>query len=320
MKAIIVRQLGEPEVMRIEEIPDPVPGPGEVLVRIRAAGVNPVDCYIRSGLYAGRAELPYTPGIDGAGIVEAVGAGVTHRKVGERVYLSWPLTGTYAEKVLCREFQTHPLPERVNFAQGAAIGVPYGAAYRALFQRGHAVAGESVLIHGGSGGVGTAAIQLARAAGLRVIATAGSEKGLRQIQELGAHVALNHHDPGHLEQVREATCGRGADLILEMLANVNLSHDLGILARGGRVMVIGSRGRVEIDPRELLGDERSIVGITLFGLSEADSRSMHAAFIAGLETGTLRPVVSRDFPLSDAARAHHEILETSSFGKLVLIP
>jgi len=318
MKAIRVHEFGEPEVMHLEDVPELTPGPAEVVVRLHAAGVNPVDAYIRSGLYRPNLKLPYTPGLDGAGIIKAVGSDVKHRQVGQRVYVAWSLSGTYAEEVLCKEFQTHPLPAAISFGQGAAIGVPYGAAYRALFQRAHAVAGESVLIHGASGGVGMAAVQLARAAGLRVIGTAGTEEGEALVLTQGAHHVLNHRSSGYLERVQELTCGKGVDVILEMLANVNLDHDLGLLATGGRVVVIGSRGRVEIDPRTAMGKEAAILGMTLYNASENELASMHAAFCEGLENGTLRPVVSRELTLGDAAAAHHAVMEASTFGKIVL--
>jgi NADPH:quinone reductase len=318
MKAIIVDRYGEPEVMRMGEVADPVPAQGQVLVRVHAAGVNPVDCYIRSGLYSQPVAPPYTPGMDGAGVVEAIGPGVKHRKVGDRVYVARSLTGTYAEKVLCTEAQTHPLPDGISFGQGAAIGVPYGAAYRALFQKAHALPGENLLVHGASGGVGLAAVQLARAAGMWVIATVGSDQGRDLVLQAGAHAVLDHHDPGHLAKTADLTCGAGLDVILEMLANVNLGSDLGALATGGRVVIVGSRGKVEIDPRDAMSREAVIMGMTLFKASERDLGSMHAAFAAGLQNGTLRPVVSRELPLMEAARAHHEVLEGSTLGKIVL--
>jgi len=306
--------------MRLEEIPGPAPAPSEVVVKLHAVGVNPVDSYIRSGQYRPDLELPYTPGLDGAGVISTVGSEVKHRQVGQRVYVAWSLSGTYAEEVLCREFQTHPLPEGVSFGQGAAIGVPYGAAFRALFQRAHAVAGETVLIHGASGGVGVAAVQLARAAGLRVIGTAGTEEGQALVLAQGAHFALNHRSEGYLDKLADLTCGKGVDVILEMLANVNLDRDLGVLAKGGRVVVIGSRGRVKIDPRTAMGKETAILGMTLYNASDKELASMHAAFVEGLGNGTLRPVVSSELPLSDAAAAHHLVMEASTFGKIVLIP
>jgi NADPH:quinone reductase len=306
--------------MHLETVPDPVPGPGQVLVRLAASGVNPVDTYIRSGVYRLDLRLPYTPGLDGAGTITATGPEVKHRQVGDRVYVAWSLTGTYAEQVLCKEFQTHLLPEVVSFPQGAAIGVPYGAAFRALFQRARAVAGEKVLVHGASGGVGLAAVQLARAAGLRVIGTAGSERGRKLVLAQGAHHALDHHAPDYLAELQELTCGQGVDVILEMLANVNLGNDLEVLAKGGRVVVVGSRGRIEIDPREAMSREATILGMTLYNATDQELTSMHAAFAAGLTNGTLRPVVSHELPLAEAAEAHHAVLEASTFGKIVLLP
>lgn len=320
MKAIRVYSFGPPEVMKIEDVPELLPDPGQVVVAVRAAGVNPVDTYIRSGLYRPDLERPYTPGIDAAGVIVAIGAGVNHRSVGQRVYVAWSLSGTYAEQVLCNEFQTHPLPDAVTFGQGAAIGVPYGAAYRALFQRAGAQAGESVLVHGASGGVGIAAIQLARKAGMRVIGTAGTEAGRELVLAQGAHYVLNHREAGYLDQVQGLTCGKGVDVILEMLANVNLDLDLPILATKGRVVIIGSRGRVEIDPRNAMMREASILGMTLYNATDKELACMHAAFAAGLEDGTLRPIVSRELPLAEAATAHHAVMESSTLGKIVLLP
>jgi NADPH2:quinone reductase len=320
MKAIRVHSFGPPEEMKIEEISDLVPGTGQVVVAVKAAGVNPVDTYIRSGLYRLDLKLPYTPGIDGAGVIVAIGESVNHRSVGQRVYVAWSLSGTYAEQVLCNEFQTHPLLDGITFGQGAAIGVPYGAAYRALFQRAVAQAGESVLVHGASGGVGIAAVQLARKAGMRVIGTVGTDTGRKLVLAQGAHHVLNHHEEGYLDKVQELTCGKGVDIILEMLANVNLDRDLQILATKGRVVIIGSRGRVEIDPRSVMSREAIILGMTLYNADDRELKSMHAAFVAGLEDGTLRPVVSREIPLTEAATAHHAVMESSTLGKIVLIP
>ena len=320
MKAIRVNEFGLPEVMSVVETPDLVPGEGQVVVTVKAAGVNPVDCYIRSGMYRPDLELPYTPGLDAAGVIAAIGEGVKHRRVGQRVYVAWSLSGTYAEQVLCREFQTHRLPDGISFSQGAAIGVPYGAAFRALFQRAHALPGETVLVHGASGGVGIAALQLARSAGIQVIGTAGTDKGKELVLDNGAHHVLNHREAGYLERLQELTCNRGIDVILEMLANVNLDNDLSALAKGGRVVIIGSRGRVEIDPRSAMAREANILGMTLYNATEAELQSMHASFVAGLENGTLRPVVSMELPLADAAKAHHAVMEASTYGKIVLIP
>lgn len=320
MKAIRVHEFGGPEVMKLEEVPEPKPGPGQVLVKIHATGVNPVDCYIRSGLYPLKPQLPYSPGMDAAGIAESVGEGVIRVKAGGRVYVAGTVTGSYAEKTLCKEERVFPLPQTVSFAQGAALGVPYGAAYRALFHRAQAVPGEIVLVHGASGGVGIAAVQLARAAGMHVIGTSGTEEGKRLVSEQGAHHAFDHRAPGYMEQILKITGGNGVDVILEMLANVNLGKDLGILAREGRVVIIGSRGNVEINPRDAMSRDAAILGMTILNASECDILSIHAALGAGLDNGTLRPVIGKEMPLSDAARAHHEIMESRAYGKIVLIP
>jgi NADPH:quinone reductase len=289
-------------------------------VRVRAAGVNPVDTYIRSGAHAVRPALPYTPGLDAAGEVEAVGEGVERVSAGQRVYVAGSLTGAYAELALCEESQCHPLPEHVSFAQGAGVSTPYATAYRALFQRAGAKAGETVFVHGASGGVGTAAVQLARAAGLSVVGTGGTEEGRRLALEQGAHHVLDHRAPGYLERLTELTGGRGVDVILEMLANVNLDKDLGVLAKGGRVVVVGSRGAVEINPRLAMTRDATILGMTLFNASPQESASIHAALAAGLEARTLRPVVGRELPLAEAARAHEDVLKPGAYGKIVLIP
>ncbi len=320
MKAIRVYEFGNPEVMKIEEIPDPKPDGEDVVVRVHAVGVNPVDTYIRSGLYPSMPELPYIPGMDGAGIIESIGRDVRKVKVGDRVYIFGTISGSYAEKALCKESQVHPLPERLSFAQGAALGVPYGAAYRALFQRANAIPGEVVLVHGASGGVGIAAVQMARAAGMHIIGTSGTEKGRLLVSEQGAHHVFDHHAPDHMEEILKLTNGRGVDVILEILANVNLGKDLGILAQNGRVVIIGSRGTVEIDPRNAMRRDASILGMVLINASECEMFSIHAALGAGLENGILNPVIGKELPLHEAARAHHEIMGSSAYGKIVLIP
>jgi NADPH2:quinone reductase len=320
MKAIRVNEFGGPEVLRLEEVPTPQVGPGQVLVRMHAIGVNPVETYIRAGKYARLPELPYTPGNDGAGVVEQLGADVKEFKMGDRVYTAGSISGTYAECALCKTEQVHALSANVSFAQGAAIGTPYATAYRGLFQRAEAKPGETVLVHGASGGVGTAAVQLARARGLRVFGTAGSERGRELAREEGAHELFDHRTPGHFEQIMNATGGRGVDVIVELLANANLGKDLTILGKRGRVVVIGSRGRVEIDPRDTMQRDADIRGMILPNTPPAELASIHAALVAGLENGTLRPVIGKEFPLADAPQAHRAVMESGALGKIVLVP
>ena len=320
MKAIQVHQFGGPEVLKFEEVPTPTPGPGQVLVRVRAAGVNPYDTYMRTGTYAIKPPLPYTPGSDAAGTVEAVGPGVTSVKPGARVYTARTISGAYAEYAVALETQVHPLPPKVTFSQGGGVWVPYGTAYFALHQSAQAHAGEILLVHGASGGVGTAAVQMARAMGLTVFGTAGTKQGLDLVKREGAHQAFDHSAGGYQEEILKSSGGRGADLILEMLANVNLGHDLKLLAAQGRVVVIGSRGDVTITPRDIMMRHASIRAFALWNISEAEDKEINAGIIAGLENGTLRPVVGKELPLSEAGRAHREVLEPGAFGKIVLIP
>ena len=320
MKAIRVVTFGGPEVLKLEEVPDLQPGAGQVLVRIHTIGVNPVDVYMRAGTYARKPSLPYTPGTDGAGVVESVGSGVTKFKSGDRVYTAGSISGTYAAQCLCEEAMVHPLPAKSSFLAGAAMGVPYGTAFRGLFQRAQAHAGETLLVNGASGAVGIAAVQLARAAGLRVIGTAGTERGKKLATDEGAHVVLDHNVPDHFEKALALTGGRGFDVILEMLANVNLAKDLTILAPRGRVAVIGNRGNVEINPRDLMGRDGSIVAMSLWNASPQELAEIHAALFAGLENETLNPVIRHEIPLSEAPRAHEVLMESGAYGKIVLAP
>jgi NADPH2:quinone reductase len=320
MKAIVVHQFGGPEVLKLEEVPTPKPAAGQVLVHIHAAGVNPYDTYMRAGTYAIKPPLPYTPGSDGAGVVEAIGDGVKKVKPGDRVYTAKTVTGAYAEYALALEEQVHALPERISFAQGAGVWVPYGTAFHALHHSAKARAAEMVLVHGASGGVGSAAVQMARAMGLTVFGTAGTSRGVELVKREGAHQVFEHGKAGYQEEIMKASGGRGVDIILEMLANVNLSADLKMLAMNGRVIIVGSRGEISVNPRDLMSRRASARGFTLWAITPAEEAQIHAGLIAGLENGTLRPIVGKELPLAEAARAHKEILEPGAAGKIVLVP
>jgi len=323
MKAIRAHQFGGPDVLQLDDIVDPTPGAGEVLVRLHAAGVNPADTYMRSGTYAVKPQLPYIPGAEGAGIIEAIGPNVVELKPGDRVWISSTtagrMQGAYAEKAVCAADQVHPLPDHLSFEQGAAINIAYVTAYRALFDRAHMTAGETVLIHGATGGVGLAAVQIASHFGAIVLGTGGTEEGRQLAQKHGATQMFDHHDPAYLEKIKSATRGEGVDVIIEMLANVNLDKDLGLLAHGGRVVVIGNRGRVEIDARQTMQKESSITGVMYAGGGPAAVQRAIAAISAGLREGVFVPHVGESFPLAEAAKAHEAVMKGSgAAGKITL--
>ena len=320
MIAIQVHKFGGPEVLEIHEVPTPKPAAGQILVQVRAAGVNPYDTYMRNGTYAVKPPLPYTPGSDAAGTVEAIGESVKKFKTGDRVYTAKTLSGAYAEYALAEELQLYPLPEKISFAQGAGLWVPYGTAYTALHHHAKARAGETLLVHGASGGVGTAAVQIARAMGMKVIGTAGTDRGLELVKKEGAHYAFDHTKAGYAEEILKATGPRGIDVVLEMLANVNLATDMKLLATEGRVIVIGNRGEITVNPRELMARRASVRGFTLWAATVAESAEIHAAIAAGLENGTMRPIVGKELPLTDAPQAHQDVLAPGAFGKIVLVP
>jgi NADPH:quinone reductase len=325
MKAIRVSRLGGPEVLKLEDVPDLKPGAGQVVVRMRAIGVNPVEAYMRAGTYPRKPSLPYTPGADGAGTVESIGPAAStdepvRFKVGDRVYIAGSLSGSYAEYSLCDARLVFPLPEHVSFAQGAAMNIPYSTAFRALFHKAQARGGETVLIHGASGAVGTATVQLARAVGLHIVGTVGSDRGRKLVLQEGAHDVLDHKAPGHFDEALALTGGRGFDVIIEMLANVNLGRDLPILAPRGRVIVVGNRGSGEIDARHTMTRDASIIGMSMWNASTEDLISIHSALVAGLENKTLRPIINQEIPLAEAPRAHIAVMSDGAYGKIVLIP
>ncbi|XP_020618055.1 quinone oxidoreductase-like, partial [Orbicella faveolata] len=240
---------------------------------------------------------------------------------GDRVYVCGSLTGTYAEFALCNASSVHLMPDSVSFSQGAAIYVPYYTAYRALFQRLHAKAGETVLIHGASGGVGLAAVQLAKAYGMKVLGTAGTAEGEEVVKQAGASQVFNHRQDGYVQNILDATDARGADVIVEMLANASLSKDLKLVANKGRIGVVGNRGTIEINPRETMAKESNIIGVMLGQASEGERHEMTYAISAGLQAGFLSPVVGHEYQLSQASDAHRDIIEgKGAKGKLVLLP
>lgn len=320
MKAIRVHQQGGPEVLVFEDIPARAPAAGQVLITVRAAGVNPVDTYIRSGQYGLPAILPYTPGMDGAGVVAAVGDGVLNFTTGDRVFFSCPDAASYAEEAACPADRVFPLPESCSFSEGAAIGIPYATAFRALFTKARAQAKETVLVHGASGGVGIAAVQMAKQAGMTVFASAGSVTGRRLLTAQGADYIVDHLDPCHYDEIMTRTEQRGVSVILEMLANKNLAADLRLLSIGGRLVVIGSRGEIAINPREIMAREAVVTGVMILRNDAREQEKIFSAVCRGIAERKFTPVIGQEFPLARAGDAHRAISAPGAKGKIVLIP
>ena len=321
MKAIRVHQTGGPEVLQLESMPIPRPDRNEVLVRVNAAGVNPLDVKIRAGILPAQAfglALPYTPGIECAGTVEDFGPGVTNFKKGDRVYISRNVSGTYAEYCLASATYVHPLPNVVTFAEGASLSVSYLTAYQALFQQASAKSGDTVLVHGASGGVGTAAVQIARAFGMKVIGTAGSPEGIDLVKKIGAHFVFNHRQDGYIEEMRRVAGDGGINVIVELYANKNLENDLTLLATDGQIAIVGSgAGKSAFSPA--LMKAANIFNVSYFKAAEDQLVESHAAIQNGIEKGWLRPIIGQEFPLEKAQDAHTTIVGCSgSKGKIVL--
>ena len=321
MKAIQVNQFGGPEVLQYQEVAELMPGAGEVRVRLFAASVNPVETYIRAGAYASLPTLPYVPGSDGAGIIDEVGEAVTAFAKGDRVFttsLGKQSSGTYAEMVICDSKSLFKLPSNTSFEQGAALGTAGLTAIQALYQRGQVRPEEIVLIHGATGGVGTFAVQLAKLAGATVIATAGSQAGMELLQQLGADHVLNHRETNYLAAVKSLTKGHGVDLLVEMLAYVNLEHDFEVMAQRGRIVIVGNRGSIEINPRAIMAKDLEIRGVMLSQLSPSEINENLSRLLLALENGVV-PVIEKKIPLAEAAKAHREIMqERGSLGKIIL--
>ena len=270
MNAIQVHKFGGPEELKYStSVPRPKPGPDEVLVQVKAVGVNPVDVLIRQGLF-GPQQFPYIPGADFAGIVEEVGTNVMTVKVGERVYGSDTDSpngmSAYAQFIAIKHNLVHPLHDTLTFSQGACIPIPYFTAYRALAQLAQAKPGETVFIHGASGGVGIASVQIASGLGLTVIGTSSTPEGQQLARKAGAHFVFNHYEEGYLEKVKEAAGERGIDLIIESIADKNLKKDLNLVRDKGRIIVVGGVTDITINPLDVFLREIVMKGVFIYKL------------------------------------------------------
>lgn len=325
MRAVVVDGPGPAEVLRVEDVPEPVPGPGDVLVQVSAAGVNRADILQREGHYPPPPGAPAWPGLEVSGTVVAVGDDVVDRwGVGDRV-AALLAGGGYAERVTVRADLCLPVPDDLPLADAAALPEAVATVWSNL-RAAHLSPGETLLVHGGSGGVGSVAVQVARALGTRVLATAGGPDRARRVADLGADVVLDHREDDLVGRVRAATDHRGVDVVLDVLGGRALPDNLRLLADGGRLVVIGlQQGRhAELDLGLLLARRASVVGTTLRSRPHAQK----AAIVDGvarhvwpmLTDGRLRPVVHERVPLDEAARAHRMLEAGEVFGKVLLVP
>lgn len=323
MRAVVIDHPGDPEVMHLADVPDPVPGSGEVLLRVHATAVNRADTLQRYGLYPPPPGASPILGLEAAGEVEAVGSGVTQWHAGDRT-CALLAGGGYAEKVAVPQGQLMPVPDAMDTVTAAAIPEAFITAHDNLVTRAGLQAGETVLIHGGAGGVGTAAIQVAKRTGARVVVTAGSPERLQRCRELGADAGIDHRDEDFVVRIGEITEGRGADVILDVMGAAYLERNLRALAADGRLVVIGMQGglRAEVDLNTMLSRRLSVVGTTLRSRPIAQKAEIVQRFatevLPGFADGSLRPVIDRVLPLDQVVEAHRAVETGGHFGKIVL--
>ena len=316
MKAMQMTDYGPASDLSLVDTQTPSINDDQILVKIGAAGVNPVDTYIRSGTNNYSTTFPHTPGSDGAGTIVELGANVTGFEVGQRVYFSRNLTGSSAEFAACAATHTYPLADALSFEEGACLGIPYTTAHRALFGRANGKAGDKVLVHGATGAVGIATVQLALAAGMDVVASAGTDAGADLLRQQGVKSVIMHNEADHLAPYQ--SLATGFDIVIEMLANHNLDQDLKALAFGGCVAVVGNRGTVEINPRDLMARDASVIGVALANVKPAELAMIAKSLRPLFEKGVLKPVIRHSYPLAELAQAHEDVLKSGALGNLVI--
>ncbi len=325
MKAIEIREPGDADVLVPTEVPDPAAGAGQVVIEVVAAGVNRADVMQRMGFYPPPPGASPLPGLEVSGRVVEVGAGVTGWSVGHEACALLD-GGGYAERVAVPAGQLLPVPDGVALRDAAALPEVACTVWSNLVDVARLAPGETVLVHGGTSGIGTFAIQLAKARGCRVAVTAGTPEKLAFCRELGADVAVNYREDDFVEAVREATDGRGADVVLDSIGAKYLSRNVDVLATGGRLVVIGLLGgrKGELDLAALLGKRGSITATSLRARDPQDKARIVAAVRDEvwplLADGSVRPVVHSTHPLAEAAAAHREMESSTHVGKILLLP
>ena len=325
MRAVVITEPGEPEVLNWQEVPDPVPAPGEVVIDVAASGVNRADLMQREGFYPPPPGAPPYPGLECSGRVRAVGAAVTGWRPGDQV-CALLAGGGYAEQVAVPAGQLLPVPDSVDTTTAAAFPETACTVYANVFQLAGLASGELLLVHGGSSGIGTMAIQLAKAFGARVACTAGSPQKLDRCRELGADVVINYRTEDFVAAVQDATGGAGADVILDIMGASYLSRNLDALATDGRLVIIGRQGgsRAEIDLGVLQAKRASLYATTL----RARPAHQKAAVVAAvrehvwplISAGQVVAVIDRELPMSQAAQAHRAMAASEHIGKILLLP
>ncbi|MEQ8380587.1 NAD(P)H-quinone oxidoreductase [Parvibaculum sp.] len=323
MTAIAIREPGGPEVLEPREIATPEPGHGEILIKVAAAGVNRPDTIQRMGLYPPPPGSPETPGLEVAGDVVSTGPGVTLWKAGDKV-CALVGGGGYAEYCLAHEAHALPVPKGLSMTEAAALPETFFTVWTNVFERGALKAGETFLIHGGTSGIGTTAIQLAHIFGAKVIATAGSAEKCAACEKLGADVAINYRERDFVEEVKRATDGRGADVILDMVGGDYIARNIQACAADGRIVSIaflnGSTAEVNFMPVML--KRLTLTGSTLRPRSIEEKAALAAVLREKvwplIEAGRVKPLVDTVFPLSEASKAHALMEKSSHIGKIVL--
>jgi NADPH2:quinone reductase len=324
MIAIEIREPGEPDVLVPVERPTPAPGAGEVLIRVAAAGVNRPDVFQRRGRYAPPPGASDIPGLEVSGVIEAAGPGVTDVRVGDAV-CALVTGGGYAEYCVAPAPQCLPVPRGMDVVAAGAIPETFFTVWTNVFQRGRLQAAESILVHGGSSGIGTTAIQLAKARGSRVFATAGSAEKCAACEQLGAERCINYRDGDFVAIVRELTGGRGVDVVLDMVGGDYFARNIESLAVEGRLVEIATLHGVkaEVNIQTIMVRRLTITGSTLRPRPVADKAAIASELRQHvwplLESGAVRPVIHATFPLRDAALAHRMMESSIHIGKLLLV-